>query len=63
MPVNLNTLGVFRIIHINNLKSDLSNGLYCKSANKTTAGYISIGSQDVISKRDTKIVKCHPDYM
>jgi hypothetical protein len=63
MPIDLDNLWVFRIIHINNLKEDLSNGLYCKSANKTTAGYISIGSKDVISKRDTKAVKCHADYM
>jgi len=62
MPINLDKLWVFRIIHIDNLKHDLSHGLYCKSANKATEGYTSIGSKDVIGRRDTKIVKCYPDH-
>lgn len=63
MSIDLDKLGVFRIIHIDNLKHDLSKGLYCKNANKNSRDYVSIGSKDVIGKRDTKVVKCFPDYV
>ncbi|HWZ15883.1 MAG TPA: DUF4433 domain-containing protein [Mucilaginibacter sp.] len=63
MSIDLDKLGVFRIIHIDNLKHDLSKGLYCKNANKIFRDYVSIGSNEVIGKRDTKVVKCHPNYV
>jgi hypothetical protein len=63
MPIDLDKLWVFRIIHIDNLKDDLTNGLFCKTANKTSPTYVPIGSKEVIGKRDTKVVRCHPDYV
>lgn len=61
MPIDINIIGVFRIIPIQNLELILSNGLYCKNAGKKDNGYITIGSTDIITQRDTRIVKCFPD--
>ncbi len=62
MPININSLWVFRIIPIENLEKNLLTGLYCKSAKIIDPKYVSIGSADIISRRDTKIVKCYPEY-
>ena len=61
MPIDLDNLWVFRIIPIQNLEHNLSVGLFCKTANKVSLDYVAIGSQDVIGRRDTKVVKCYPD--
>ncbi|HLX53086.1 MAG TPA: DUF4433 domain-containing protein, partial [Aquella sp.] len=59
--IDLDNLWVFRIIPIQNLEHNLSVGLFCKTANKVSLDYVAIGSQDVIGRRDTKVVKCYPD--
>jgi len=61
MPIDLKNIWVYRIIPINNLKHNLRDGLHCKKAGKADNGFVTIGSQDVITRRDTAIVKCYPD--
>jgi len=61
MTKDTDSLWVFRIIPVQNLENILREGMFCKSAGKNTSGFVTIGSQDVISRRDTKIVKCYPD--
>jgi hypothetical protein len=61
MPVDINSIWVFRIVPIQNLEYLLRDGLYCKNANKNDEGFVSIGSQEIITQRDTRIVKCFPD--
>jgi len=59
MPFNIEDIWVYRIIPIQNLTSVLNEGLFCKNAGKTTRDFLSIGSPDVIARRDTVIVKCY----
>lgn len=61
MPFDVNKRWVFRIIPIQNLEYDLRHGLHCKSSGRRSPGYVSIGSADVISRRDSCIVKCYED--
>jgi hypothetical protein len=61
MAVVIENLWLFRMIASQNLKYDLENGLYCKTKCIKQKGYISIGSQEIISQRDRAIVKCYPD--
>lgn len=63
MPINIDNLWVFRIIPIHNLEHNLTHGLYSKRAKTHELDYKSIGSEEVIKKRDTKIVECYPDYV
>jgi hypothetical protein len=61
MPIDVNTIWVFRIIPINNLEYNLRDGLFSKAACKNDNGFVTIGSREVISRRDTAIVKCYPE--
>jgi len=61
MATDLDKIWVFRIIPIQNLENILREGMFCKSAGKNNTGFVTIGSEDVISRRDTTIVKCYPD--
>ncbi len=61
MPIDINNLWVFRIIPIQNLEYILRDGLYCKSAGKKDKRFVTIGSKEIITQRDTRIVKCYPD--
>lgn len=61
MPINLDKIGVFRIIPLQNLEYILRDGLYCKNAGKKNKGFVTIGSKEIITQRDTRIVKCYPD--
>lgn len=63
MNVDINKLWVFRIIPIQNLEHNLRQGLYAKNAANAIPGYLSIGSTDVITQRDTRPVKCFPKFM
>jgi hypothetical protein len=63
MAIDLDKIYVYRIIPIQNLEQNLLNGLYCKSSGRNDHGYVAIGSEDVISRRDRAIVKCYPDTM
>jgi len=59
MPVDVTTKRVYRIIPIQNLLHILKNGLYCKNAENIDPNYVTIGSQEVISLRDSVKVKCY----
>ncbi|MCB9343973.1 MAG: DUF4433 domain-containing protein [Lewinellaceae bacterium] len=61
MSIERNKTWLFRIIPIQNLEFNLLNGLYCKKAGIVDPSYVSIGSQEIISRRDTIDVKCYPD--
>ncbi len=58
MAVDIPKTLVFRIIPIQNLRFILQNGLYCKNANIISPDYVSIGSREIIDRRDTVAVKC-----
>lgn len=61
MPVDIDKLWVFRIVPIQNLEYLLRDGLHCKNAGKKDKGFVTIGSQEIITQRDSRIVKCYPD--
>lgn len=62
MPIDTNNIWIYRIIPIENLDYHLQHGLYAKKAvAHLDASYISIGSRDVISRRDNRVVDCYPD--
>lgn len=61
MAIDLDTLWVYRIIPIENLEFTLQNGLYAKKEEVIDPNYIAIGSKEVISRRDSAIVKCYPE--
>jgi hypothetical protein len=63
MSVDINRLWVYRIIPIQNLEHNLSNGLYAKNTASAIPGYRAIGSLDVISQRDDRTVKCYAQYV
>lgn len=60
MPIEVDNLWVFRIIPIQNLERDLSNGLYSKNSAPSDPDRVIIGNKEIISERDTRIVKCYP---
>jgi hypothetical protein len=61
MPIDVNKIWVFRIIPIQNLEYILRDGLHCKNAGRKDKGFVTIGSKEIITQRDTRIVKCYPD--
>src|ERR1017187_2838080 len=62
MPIDINKLGVYRIIPIENLPFTLEHGLYCKNECAIDPlGFVSIGNQEIIGRRSRAIVKCYPD--
>lgn len=61
MPIDIEKIWVFRIIPIQNLEYILRDGLHCKSAGKKDKGFVTIGSKEIITERDNRIVKCYPD--
>ena len=61
MLVDIDKIWVFRIVPIQNLEYLLRDGLHCKNAGKKDKGFVTIGSQEIITQRDTRIVKCYPD--
>lgn len=61
MVVEKEDIWVYRIISIQNLEYDLKHGLYCKNAGRINPDYVSIGSQEIISRRDNVVVQCFPD--
>jgi hypothetical protein len=54
-------LWVFRMVHYQNLPHILEQGMYCRRSANVHPGYRNIGSTEVISRRDTVVVKCDPD--
>lgn len=61
MSIEIEKIWLYRIIPIQNLESVLRNGLFCKNANRKDDGFVTIGSIEIISERDIRIVKCHPE--
>ncbi|PSR55338.1 hypothetical protein AHMF7605_18405 [Adhaeribacter arboris] len=61
MRIGIDKIWVYRIIPLQNLKYILRDGLYCKNAGKKDMEFVTIGSKEIISQRDTRIVKCYPD--
>lgn len=61
MPIDIDKLWVFRIIPIQNLEYILRDGLHCKNTGKNDKGFVTIGSKEIITQRDERIVKCYPD--
>jgi hypothetical protein len=61
MPIEIEKKWIFRIIPIQNLEHNLRDGLYCKNAGKNNSDFVTIGSKDVIDRRNSAIVKCYPD--
>lgn len=61
MPIDIDKIWVFRIVPIQNLEYLLRDGLHCKNAGKEDKGFVTIGSKEIITQRDTRIVKCFPD--
>lgn len=52
---------LFRMVHYQNLPQILERGLYCSRSSHADKNYVNIGSGEVISRRDTVVVKCHPN--
>ncbi len=58
MPVDPSKIWLFKIIPLQNLESVLEVGLFCKNAERDDAGYITLGSKEVITRRGATEVKC-----
>lgn len=61
MPIDISKIWVYRIIAVQNLSQDLKNGLFSKNAAKPDSSRLVIGSSEIITARDSRIVKCYPD--
>jgi hypothetical protein len=51
---------IFRIVHIGNISRVLADGCHCRTTMLGTPGYIDIGNQELIHKRNTRPVPCGP---
>lgn len=63
MAIDLAEISVYRIIPIQNLEKDLTNGLYAKREAPQDPSRTIIGNKEIISARDQRQVKCYPDTM
>ncbi len=61
MAIDTNSLYVYRIISIQNLKDDLINGLFCKNKAPANANRVVIGNTEIITERDKQEVACFPE--
>src|ERR1035437_7082752 len=61
MPVEVNNLWVFRMIHYKNLGYILKNGIYYRNNPNFPEDYVNIGNPEIITNRDEIPVKCYPD--
>ncbi len=52
---------IWRIIHRDNLSWILDNGLHCGNSDSHYLQWVSIGNQELIDKRATHPVPCHPN--
>lgn len=59
--MNISDIRVYRIIAIENLEDDLTNGLFSRNSAPTNANRVTIGHTEIITERDNRIVKCYPD--
>jgi hypothetical protein len=51
---------IFRIVHRDNIRWILENGVHCSSSQKKDAAYVSIGHSDIIQMRTTRAVPIPP---
>ncbi len=51
---------IFRITHQRNVPWILEHGLHCRSSNIVDSDFVSIGNQDLIDKRASRLVPAHP---
>lgn len=51
---------IFRITHINNIDRVLADGCHCRSTMLGKGAYVEIGNQELIQKRSSRVVPCHP---
>src|ERR1700733_6244302 len=62
MPIDIDSILVYRIIPIANLDDNLKNGLYSKNNSKAVAkNYKTIGNKEIIELRGVTRVKCYPN--
>lgn len=61
MPIDLDQIWVFRIVPIQNLELLLRQGLHSKNAGRQDNGFVTIGSKEIITERDTREVRCYPE--
>lgn len=59
--MEISELWVYRIIPVENLEDDLTNGLYSKRSAPNNSTRIAIGHREIIEEREYRIVKCYPD--
>jgi hypothetical protein len=67
MPWNtkMPTLGpesayIFRITHVENVAWMLHHGMHCRSSGRFDPSFVSIGSAELIHKRNTRVVPVPP---
>jgi len=58
--LNAENARIFRIVHKDNIRWILSNGVHCSSSPRKDAGYVSIANADIIQMRTTKAVPIPP---
>ncbi|WKN46226.1 type II toxin-antitoxin system toxin DNA ADP-ribosyl transferase DarT [Tunicatimonas pelagia] len=52
---------VYRIIPINNLEKDITNGLFSKNSAPIDENRVVIGNSEIINERDNRTVRCFPE--
>ncbi len=60
MAIDVDTLWIYRIMSIDNLKQILQNGTFCKRTFPADQEYPTIGNTQIIDQRSTMPVKCYP---
>lgn len=60
MAVDVKKIGIFRIIPIENLESDLQNGLFARNSASYDVMRKDIGNKEIIEERNNRVVKCFP---
>jgi hypothetical protein len=58
--LNAKKARIFRIVHRDNVRWILQNGVHCSSSKKKDAAYVSIGNTDIIRMRTTRQVPVQP---
>ena len=61
--VKANDIWVFRMVALDNLESDLSDGLYSKLNAPQDPNRVVIGNGEIIGERDRRLVDCFPGMM
>ncbi len=60
MALDLQNIGVYRIMAIERLEDVLANGTYSKRNYPEGKEYYTIGNKEIIGERDRREVKCYP---